>query len=72
MNDIIRNVHIPNLTGIEHEGSVVNPPTQIPWYPGGLAWQLDVHKNVVRKVPGFKKLQSFLVYETEVVSDWPF
>jgi multisite-specific tRNA:(cytosine-C5)-methyltransferase len=40
----------------------------IPWYPGKLAWQFNVHKNVVRKVPQFKKMQSFLVYETEVVS----
>jgi multisite-specific tRNA:(cytosine-C5)-methyltransferase len=67
VNDVIRKVHVPNLIGIEYEGSSVNPPTIIPWYPGGLAWQLNVHKNIVRKVPEFKKLQSFLVYETEVV-----
>ena len=61
---------MPNLTGIEYEGAAVDPPMAIPWYPGKLAWQFNVHKNVVRKVPQFKKMQSFLVYETEVVSEW--
>ncbi|KIM25888.1 hypothetical protein M408DRAFT_330889 [Serendipita vermifera MAFF 305830] len=66
VNDIIQNVHVPNLTGLEYEGAKVDPPKAIPWYPGKLAWQFNVHKNVVRKVPQFKKMQSFLVYETEV------
>ncbi|CAG8685049.1 14338_t:CDS:2, partial [Acaulospora colombiana] len=67
VNNVIKNVHVPNLTGLTHEGMAVNPPTPIPWYPGGLAWQIHVHKSVVRKVPEFKKMQEFLVYETEVV-----
>ncbi|KAG8810800.1 hypothetical protein FRC19_004308 [Serendipita sp. 401] len=66
VNDIIRNVHVPNLMGIKHEGNLVNPLTPLPWYPGGLAWQIDVHKTVIRKVPEFQKMQRFLVYETEV------
>jgi multisite-specific tRNA:(cytosine-C5)-methyltransferase len=36
-------------------------------YPDGLAWQVAVPKRVVRKSPPFKKLQEFLVGETEVV-----
>ncbi|KAG8806627.1 hypothetical protein FRC17_004894 [Serendipita sp. 399] len=66
VNNIIRNVHVPNLTGIEHEGSIVSPPTPLPWYPGGFAWQVNVHKSVIRKVPEFQNMQRFLVYETEV------
>ena len=38
-------------------------------YPEGLAWQFNVSKKVVRKSPEFKKFHSFLVFETEVVSD---
>ena len=36
-------------------------------YPGGLAWQFNVSKKVLRKSPEFKKFHSFLVHETEVV-----
>lgn len=37
-------------------------------YPDGLAWQFNVAKKVIRKSPEFKKFHSFLVFETEVVS----
>ena len=37
-------------------------------YPDGLAWQLNVQKNVVRKSPEFKRFQDFLVYENDVVT----
>lgn len=36
-------------------------------YPGGLAWQVDAPKRVVRKSLPFKTFQRFLVGETEVV-----
>ena len=32
-----------------------------------MAWQFNVAKKVLRKSPEFKKLHSFLVFETEVV-----
>jgi multisite-specific tRNA:(cytosine-C5)-methyltransferase len=32
-----------------------------------MAWELKVDKKVLRKQPEFRKFQSFLVYETEVV-----
>ncbi|KZT72023.1 S-adenosyl-L-methionine-dependent methyltransferase [Daedalea quercina L-15889] len=66
LNDTIKDIHVPHLTNIIFEGEAVPPPAQIPWYPEGLAWQLNVAKKVVRKSPEFKKFHSFLVYETEV------
>ncbi|KAI0822437.1 cytosine-5--methyltransferase [Trametes gibbosa] len=66
LNDTIRDVHVPHLGGVVFEGEQVSPPQQIPWYPGGLAWQFNVAKRVVRKSPEFKKFHSFLVFETEV------
>lgn len=42
------------------------PPRQLEWYPGHLAWQLDVPKRVVRKSEEFKVFQRFLVGETEI------
>ena len=35
-------------------------------YPGGLGWQFNVAKKVLRRSPEFKRFHSFLVYETEV------
>ncbi|KAH9931944.1 cytosine-5--methyltransferase [Fomitopsis serialis] len=66
LNDTIKEVHVPHMANVVFEGEAVPPPTQIPWYPEGLAWQLNVAKKVVRKSPQFKKFHSFLVYETEV------
>lgn len=57
---------MPHLAGVVFEGESVSPPTQIPWYPDGLAWQFNVAKKVLRKSPEFKKFHNFLVFETEV------
>lgn len=49
------------------DGVVQPAPTQLPWYPDGLGWQINVGKTVIRKSPEYRKLQQFLVYETDVV-----
>lgn len=36
-------------------------------YPDGLGWQVNVGKQIIRKSKEYKKLQQFLVYETDVV-----
>ncbi|RDB16064.1 Multisite-specific tRNA:(cytosine-C(5))-methyltransferase trm4b [Hypsizygus marmoreus] len=66
LNDTIKNVHVPSLSNVIFEDQQIPPPVQIPWYPDGLAWQFNVPKKVLRKVPEFKKFHSFLVFETEV------
>ncbi|CAE6527541.1 unnamed protein product [Rhizoctonia solani] len=66
LNSIIKEQHVPSLKGVEFEGQVVQPPRQLPWYPDGLGWQLDVSKSALRKTPEFKRFHNFLVYETEV------
>ncbi|CAE6460989.1 unnamed protein product, partial [Rhizoctonia solani] len=66
LNSIIKEQYVPSLKGVEFEGQVVKPPRQLPWYPGGLGWQLDVSKSALRKTPEFKRFHNFLVYETEV------
>jgi multisite-specific tRNA:(cytosine-C5)-methyltransferase len=55
------------MQDVELDGQKIPPPKQIPWFPGGLAWQVDAPKRVVRKSEPFKKFQRFLVGETEVV-----
>ncbi|KAG9311645.1 S-adenosyl-L-methionine-dependent methyltransferase [Chiua virens] len=53
-------------TTSQFEDEVIPPPSQISWYPDGLAWQFNVSKKVLRTSPEFKKFHSFLVHETEV------
>ncbi|KAF8582579.1 S-adenosyl-L-methionine-dependent methyltransferase [Ramaria rubella] len=66
LNDIIRSTYVPQLSDVIFEGVKVPPPIQIPWYPEGLAWHLNVAKSVLRRSPEFKKFHNFLVYETDV------
>ena len=58
--------YIPEITSIEHNGQLVEPPTSIPWYPDQLAWQMTTPKNIVRRFPPFASFQKFLVSETSV------
>lgn len=68
VQDEMRNVFLPALTGVQHEGEPVPPPTALDWYPHGLGWQIDVKKSVLRKEAQFKKFQQWLVHETLTVS----
>ena len=58
--------YIPEITSIEHNGQLVEPPTSIPWYPDQLAWQMTTPKNIIRRFPPFASFQKFLVSETSV------
>ncbi|WFD29616.1 multisite-specific tRNA:(cytosine-C(5))-methyltransferase [Malassezia sp. CBS 17886] len=64
--DAMQSIYLPFLSNVEFEGERVAPPRQLPWYPEGLGWHLDVRKNVLRKSPEFKRFQQFLVHETDV------
>lgn len=66
LNKIIQETYVPHLSDVVFEGVKLQPPTQIPWYPEGLAWHLDVPKSALRKSPEFKRFHNFLVYETDV------
>ncbi|KAG8998446.1 hypothetical protein FRB94_006873, partial [Tulasnella sp. JGI-2019a] len=64
--NMIETVHVPHLSGLVFDGEPIDPPTKIPWYPDGLAYEMNASKRVLRKHPEFKKLHQFLVYETGV------
>ncbi len=65
VRDHLQKQYFAFLSGLQHEGKEVQPPTAIPWYPDALAYKLDVPKQVIRKAPAFKKFQRFLVSETD-------
>lgn len=66
MQQLLKDRYIPEITSIEHNGELVNPPNAIPWFPDQLAWQMTTPKSVVRKFPPFASFQKFLVSETSV------
>ncbi|KAL7408753.1 S-adenosyl-L-methionine-dependent methyltransferase, partial [Mrakia frigida] len=66
LNDHLVSHYVPDLNEVSLEGVKQPPPSQLPWYPNGFGWQINVGKHVIRKSPEYKKLQQFLVYETEV------
>ncbi|KAH9990974.1 S-adenosyl-L-methionine-dependent methyltransferase [Russula compacta] len=66
LTSVVEKTYIPHLTGVIFEDQPIPPPLALPWYPNGLAWQLNVPKKALRRSPEFKKFHSFLVFETEV------
>ncbi|GAA6012735.1 hypothetical protein JCM10207_005344 [Rhodosporidiobolus poonsookiae] len=65
LNEHIKQVYVPYLTGLEYEGKKLQPPQPLAWYPQQFAWQLPVPKQALRKNEEMKKFQHFLVYETD-------
>ena len=47
------------------DGSKVEPPTTLPWYPDGLGWQINATRMVIKRSPEFSKFHKFIVAETE-------
>jgi multisite-specific tRNA:(cytosine-C5)-methyltransferase len=59
--------YIPEISKISHyDGTKVDPPQPVAWYPDDLAWWMTTPKNVVRKFPPFAAFQKYLVSETSV------
>merc|ERR1719310_1818386 len=63
--DIIKELESEELL---FDGEKIAPPRPLPWYPDELAWQLDLSRNQIRKIPILKKIHEFLKRENEVGS----
>ena len=63
---LFKEKHLPHLTNVTFEGELLRDPIELHWYPGKLAWQLDVPKAVIRRNEEFAKMQRFLVLENDV------
>ncbi|KAG2222188.1 hypothetical protein INT45_014085, partial [Circinella minor] len=62
---LIKEVYIPAMEHITIDGSKVEPPTTLPWYPDGLGWQINATRMVIKRSPEFSKFHKFIVAETE-------
>ncbi|EEB07022.2 tRNA (cytosine-5-)-methyltransferase [Schizosaccharomyces japonicus yFS275] len=57
--------YVPDLQNVTYEGQNIPPPQVLSWYPDDLAYMIDARKETIRKSPPLKRLQRFLVCETE-------
>ncbi|KAK2042548.1 NOL1/NOP2/sun family protein [Colletotrichum somersetense] len=64
---LLQTRYMPEIEKIEHaDGTTVEPPKPLSWYPNELAWWMTTPKNVIRKYPPFAAFQKFLVSETTI------
>ncbi|CZS97199.1 related to tRNA (cytosine-5-)-methyltransferase [Rhynchosporium agropyri] len=64
---LLKERYIPEISKITHyDGSLVEAPQPVPWYPDELAWWMTTPKNVIRRFPPFAAFQKYLVSETSV------
>merc|ERR1719357_2326224 len=49
----------------ETENREIVRPTKLSWYPDGMAWQLSITRNDIRRDENLFKLHNFLISETE-------
>lgn len=67
MQKLFQDRYVTEISRISHhDGTLVEAPKPVPWYPDDLAWWMTTPKNVVRRFPPFAAFQKFLVSETSV------
>lgn len=62
--DLLQSEYFSKLTQTS-TGEEVEPPFQLPWYPKGLAWQINFGRREIRSSDILKELKQFLITETE-------
>jgi len=62
---MIKERFFDKMAPMDHEGVMYNPPRPLPFYPDNLAWHMDYHRTMLRKVPELKKLHQFIVAMNE-------
>ena len=71
ISSLFQNKIMPLLDNIENVESIdsskpYKKPFSLPWYPDNLAYQIDLPKQVIKKVPEYKQVQKYLLVENEV------
>ncbi|CAN8000835.1 unnamed protein product [Ixodes pacificus] len=62
---VIKSQYFTNLLNVGGDEEKTGKPINLPWYPGELAWQLDLSRVMIRKSEAYSRLHSFLISETE-------
>ena len=65
LNNIMKEQYFSKLKGVLIEGEPCPIPENIPWYKGGLAWQIDMSRPMLRHSEELFSLHQFLVSEVE-------
>jgi len=63
--EILQTKYFAALSSHLEAGEEVVVPTVLPWYPGNLAYQLNLTRREIRRQEVYFKLHNFLVAETE-------
>ncbi|XP_063701321.1 tRNA (cytosine(34)-C(5))-methyltransferase [Culicoides brevitarsis] len=69
LNDVIKKEFLAEYVSVvaelhQKDKSEVPPPRSFPWYPGGLAWELNFTRQDIRRSEPLLRLHNFLVTET--------
>lgn len=69
LNEIIKKEFLTEYVSIvaklhQTDESKVTPPRSFPWYPNGLAWELNFTRQDIRRSEQLNRLHNFLVTET--------
>lgn len=65
--DVIQNTFFDKYID-EASKQSLKEPVCLPWYPNGLAWQLELSRKDIRRTEHFYKLHNFLIAETNAGS----
>lgn len=66
--DLIENDFFTKYMSADDEDTPIKPPVCLPWYPNGMAWQLELSRRDIRRKESHYKLHNFLIAETNVGS----
>ncbi|XP_059801112.1 RNA cytosine C(5)-methyltransferase NSUN2 [Hypanus sabinus] len=61
----LKNKYFQELQHLEVEGQRIEAPQPLSWYPSELAWQINISRKMLRKLPVLEKFHQFLISETE-------
>ncbi|XP_059509898.1 RNA cytosine C(5)-methyltransferase NSUN2 isoform X2 [Stegostoma tigrinum] len=61
----LKTKYFQELQDLEVDGQKIEAPQPLSWYPGELAWHINISRKMLRKSPVLQKFHQFLVSETE-------
>eukprot|EP00116_Pleurobrachia_bachei_P000864 sb/3461126/ len=64
LNNLMKEQYFSKLDGVIVEGQEVKPEL-LPWYPNGLAWQMNMTRPMLRKCEQLFELHQFMISEVE-------